>query len=547
MENIEENCNNDENTNRRRSTRRSVLQSKQIITEEQEYISSEDEMVFETTEKHKFEEPFDGDMDVDGKAVFAFHTPKKKDSMASVAASVCTPKTPKAAKTPDSKRNKIELAPKTPKHIRNKVKKEISKITAEDSTSDFSADESDYEPNNYGNSQSDDSESFVSEDEDQLASYRRQIIVPILPETPTSKVLKTKSLRKNTRATQDYIPESDEYFQTHHSNKFVTSDHTLERLKNPRLPADRLFSLLSELKVSPEHEEAVSNIIDEYKTYFTKWLYLLNEGFNILLYGLGSKRNLLQEFHREVLSNQNVIIINGFFPSLTIKDILTSISNDVLDLSSVTGSPHDVVNMIEEELSYLPESHIYLIVHNIDGAMLRNSKSQEILSRLAKIPNIHFIASIDHINTPLIWNQRRLSDYNFSWWDCTTMLPYIDETASENSIMVQNTGELALSSMRNVFQSLTQNAKGIYLLIVKYQLKYNGNPNYQGMIFKDLYWSSREAFLVSSDLVLRAQLTEFLDHKMVKNKRNIDGAEHLQIPIDCELLQQFLDEHENRS
>lgn len=66
-----------------------------------------------------------------------------------------------------------------------------------------------------------------------------------------------------------------------------------------------------------------------------------------------------------------------------------------------------------------------------------------------------------------------------------------------------------------------------------------------GMVFTDLYWNSREAFLVSSDLALRAQLTEFLDHRMVKSKRNVDGVEHLQIPINSNLLQQFLEEHED--
>lgn len=66
------------------------------------------------------------------------------------------------------------------------------------------------------------------------------------------------------------------------------------------------------------------------------------------------------------------------------------------------------------------------------------------------------------------------------------------------------------------------------------------------MPFKDLYWRCREAFLVSSDLALRAQLTEFLDHKLVKSKRSVDGSEQLNIPIDGGLLQQFLDEQEKK-
>lgn len=66
-----------------------------------------------------------------------------------------------------------------------------------------------------------------------------------------------------------------------------------------------------------------------------------------------------------------------------------------------------------------------------------------------------------------------------------------------------------------------------------------------GLSFKKLYGSCRESFLVSSDLSLRAQLTEFVDHKMVKFRRSVDGTECLIIPMPNQLLRQFLNEHSN--
>lgn len=222
--------------------------------------------------------------------------------------------------------------------------------------------------------------------------------MPILPKTPSAARLRQSArVKKST----DYVPESDGYFQSHSSSKIITSDHTLDRLKNPRLPADRLFSLLAEMKLCAEHEASINAIMEEYKSYFPKWLYILNEGYNLLLYGLGSKRQLLQAFHREVLSNQPVLVINGFFPSLTLKDILDSITNDILDAGISPSNPHEAADFIEEEFSLIPQTHLYLIVHNLDGNMLRNAKAQSILSRLAKLPNIHMLASVDHINTPL--------------------------------------------------------------------------------------------------------------------------------------------------
>ena len=52
-------------------------------------------------------------------------------------------------------------------------------------------------------------------------------------------------------------------------------------------------------------------------------------------------------------------------------------------------------------VSSAPDLHVYLIIHNIDGPMLRGEKTQSALGQLASIPNLHLVASIDHINAPL--------------------------------------------------------------------------------------------------------------------------------------------------
>jgi origin recognition complex subunit 2 len=76
-----------------------------------------------------------------------------------------------------------------------------------------------------------------------------------------------------------------------------------------------------------------------------------------------------------------------------------------------------------------------------------------------------------------------LSRYNFLWQDVTTFLSYIEETAYENSLLVQQSGGLALASLHNVFQSLTSNAKEIYMLLVERQLE-SEDPKYLGMYIK---------------------------------------------------------------
>lgn len=47
------------------------------------------------------------------------------------------------------------------------------------------------------------------------------------------------------------------------------------------------------------------------------------------------------------------------------------------------------------------DEHIVLVVHNIDGVGLRSERAQTALSLLAELPQIHIVASVDHVNAPL--------------------------------------------------------------------------------------------------------------------------------------------------
>lgn len=44
-------------------------------------------------------------------------------------------------------------------------------------------------------------------------------------------------------------------------------------------------------------------------------------GFSVLVYGLGSKKNLLEDFRVSHLSQEIHLVINGFFPSITLKSV----------------------------------------------------------------------------------------------------------------------------------------------------------------------------------------------------------------------------------
>ncbi|XP_067890728.1 origin recognition complex subunit 2 [Heterodontus francisci] len=329
------------------------------------------------------------------------------------------------------------------------------------------------------------------------------------------------------------------YFEAHSSSKVLTSDRTLQKLRTPKLDQETLARLLSDDSLLFASE--LRQLNKEHEKLFHKWMLQTQLGFSLVLYGLGSKRELLEEFRSRMLEGTVHLVVNGFFPSITLKSILNSITEEVLGYEGSFRNPVDQLGFIVRAFKEDPTLDLYLLIHNIDGQMLRGDRNQQIVSQLAAIPGIHLIASIDHLNAPLMWDQTRSCLFNWLWYEVTTFKPYTEETSYENSLLVRQSGALALSSLTHVLRSLTPNARGIFKLLAQFQLNNKDNLSYPGLSFQDFYQRCREAFLVNSNLTLRAQLTEFRDHRLIRNKKGADGVEYLVIPVDVATLSDFLE------
>lgn len=358
--------------------------------------------------------------------------------------------------------------------------------------------------------------------------------------TPVCKKIPSKKMKRD--KTSDLV---EEYFEAHSSSKVLTSDRTLQKLKRAKLDQETLRNLLS--KVSPSFSAELKQLNQQYEQLFHKWMLQLQLGFNIVLYGLGSKRDLLEKFRATMLQDSIHVVINGFFPGINVKSILNSITEEVLDHVGTFRSVLDQLDWIINKFKEDSSLQLFLLIHNLDSQMLRGDKSQQIIGQLSSLHNIYLVASIDHINAPLMWDHVKQSLYNWLWYETTTYSPYTEETSYENSLLVKQSGSLPLSSLTHVLRSLTPNARGIFRLLIKYQLDNQDNPSYIGLSFQDFYQQCREAFLVNSDLTLRAQLTEFRDHKLIRTKKGSDGVEYLLIPIDNGTLTDFLEKEEEES
>lgn len=475
-----------------------------------------------------------------GANVFTFQSAKRKNKMAQVASEWA--RTPaksvnfSVSESPENTPNKrsanqnktpqkgkrVQFVSTTPHRLRKRLSAPNLKS---DSDSDYSA------------SNSEDEEDKDSDDE-------KNGMAEVHSKTPC-KSAPAEALYKTPAKRSKKAPEPnlvEEYFEAHSTSKVLTSDRTLEKLQTPKLDRDTLLRLLDG-KPSCYNSE-IEQLNQAHERHFSKWMWQLQLGFNVLLYGLGSKKLLLERFRTSMLSDSIHMVVNGFFPSITLKAILNSITSEVFEHEGTFRNPADQIDFIGKTLKKDPDTHVYLIIHNIDGSMLRGEKTQQTLGQLASFPNLHLLASIDHINAPLIWDQSKMSLFNWLWYETTTYQPYTEETSYENSLLVQQTGALALSSLTHVLRSLTSNARGIFRLLAEFQLENKDNPAYGGLSFQDFYQRCREAFLVNSDITLRTQLTEFRDHKLIRTKKGVDGVEYLLIPVNAGTLTDFLEKEE---
>ncbi|NXO69430.1 ORC2 protein, partial [Phainopepla nitens] len=494
------------------------------------------------------QDPVGNGSNISGGEVYSFQTPKRSNKMAELASELA--QTPEKNVTPDHSRCP-EKTVKTPQSSSKDLSSNAFFFLFQDKKKEFVS-TTPYRlrkrlaaPDPYLESESEYSASCSEEDEeeqkevstvlsDQKTPAKTKAAFTPPPRNSLAKKMKEQKMGKLV----------EEYFEAHSSSKVLTSDRTLQKLRKRRLNQQTLHDLLKNAPLAYAAE--IRELNQQHESLFSKWMLQLHLGFNIVLYGLGSKRDLLEKFRTSLLQDSVHLVVNGYFPSITVRSILNSITEEVLDHIGTFRSPLDQLEFITKRFKEDSSLELYVLIHNLDSQMLRGERSQQILAQLSSLPSIYLIASIDHINAPLMWDQAKMSLYNWLWYETTTFNPYVEETSYENSLLVQQSGSLALSSLIHVLHSLTLNARGIFRLLAEHQLEKKDNPSYPGLSFQDFYQQCREAFLVNSDLTLRAQLTEFRDHKLIRTKRGADGVEYLLIPVDDSTLTDFLekeDEH----
>lgn len=94
-------------------------------------------------------------------------------------------------------------------------------------------------------------------------------------------------------------------------------------------PAFTLPSYTSALASHDQHpslasqRQALSTATHAYDTkYFAKWLWEMEQGFNLLLHGFGSKREVVARFGEKAREKGEVLVVEGFDPQVGLGDVV---------------------------------------------------------------------------------------------------------------------------------------------------------------------------------------------------------------------------------
>lgn len=338
--------------------------------------------------------------------------------------------------------------------------------------------------------------------------------------------------------------------------------------------------------------------------FFVNYLLEMLQGFNLLFYGFGSKRILLNKLATNYCATKgHVVVANGFLPNFNIKDLVLSIElnvPEVISVSLVSSGLEAQARRIHDFWSDASKfsltdkaarKPLFVIIHNINAPALRTSRAKSLLSLLALGTHIHIVASIDHINALLLWSrsdmsarkhdpfdvdmEERSSTHSFTWlWhELTTLRPYDAELSSADRSSFAGASSAALqrrlgasgrekvamteSVAQHILASVTDMARRLFVLLSTKQVESmeedgeKGRAATKGQItqyalgYDSLFAAARSGSVAINDTAMRALLGEFRDHVLVVSSGAVPGSEgggeRLYIPLSFNVLKAVLD------
>ncbi|KAL6233834.1 hypothetical protein BDW75DRAFT_181213 [Aspergillus navahoensis] len=365
------------------------------------------------------------------------------------------------------------------------------------------------------------------------------------------------------------LPSHERYFFQNRAGPPRTSNNNLNKVN--LLTHEEYFEKHAQYQDPCKRE--IAFLIDLHRRSFPQWHFEFSQGFNICLYGYGSKRRLTQSFadwlyRKHSSTPPSVVIVNGHTPNISIRSIFATIVAAVLgaDIPSKMGSqPIEVLELLQSALRSRPDqTPITVFINSIDAPSLRRATNQALLARLAATPKIHLLATADTPNFLLMWDISLRDQFNFVFHDCTTFTPFdaeFDVVEEVHNLLGRKGRRVGgKEGVEFVLKSLPENAQNLYRLLLTELLSmmdedHNGDDDIDngegaaesskdetGIEFRALYQKASEEFIASSEMMFRTLLKEFHDHQMITSRMDASGMEILSVPLSRNEMEGVLED-----
>ncbi|KAL4955154.1 origin recognition complex subunit 2-domain-containing protein [Aspergillus filifer] len=407
-------------------------------------------------------------------------------------------------------------------------------------------------------------ESVEPEDADSKADKEKPVA------TPKRRAGRPKGAKnKRSPTPEGELPAHERYFFQNRAGPPRTSNNNLNKVN--LLTHEEYFEKHAQYQDPCKQETAFLN--DLHRRSFPQWDFEFSQGFNICLYGYGSKRRLTHSFadwlyRKHSSSPPSVVIVNGHSPNISIRSIFATIVTAILgaDIPSKMGAqPVEVLELLQSTLRLRPKQKpINVIINSIDAPSLRRATNQGLLARLAATPKIQLLATADTPNFLLMWDISLRDQLNFAFHDCTTFTPFDSEfdVVEEVHNLLGRKGRRVggKEGVEFVLKSLPENAQNLYRLLITELLsmvdEYNNGEDDMdaadgpvdnlkddtGIEFRTLYQKASEEFIASSEMMFRTLLKEFHDHQMITSRIDGSGMEILSVPLSRNEMEGVLED-----
>lgn len=276
---------------------------------------------------------------------------------------------------------------------------------------------------------------------------------------------------------------------------------------------------------------------------FDSWLELLKAGFSLLVLGVGSKKQLLDKFVDEKILQWGaaVVRINCFSARLSLHECLCGL----LEQISPDGRSHNSLAATAEAICAIQKladvRPLCFVAHSLEDLQ---PTQQAIFANLASTPNIHLIASTDNIWTPLAWEARLTTKFNFCIQEVHTHESYKDETFGRfGNNLPSWTGQsddkrkMQTASIALVLRSLTNSHCELVQAIAEHQLEQDP----RGISMHALLTVANDRLIAGNLTKLKAYLNELRDHELVVRRGSVDGRQLFLLPCREQTLRRLAD------